>query len=260
MSLFQRSESGRARRRLLAATLFVALLFVADLVSSGALRVLAREGGTAAWEAVNTVGQTVAQSGFFRSRAALARENAALQATIAQLQGRAAAYGAAEAENAQLRALVHLSAATPGITAPITSSFRASPYGTFIVGAGAADGVQKGALVLTADGFAIGRVSETAAHRSLVSELFAPGERLDVLVDGIPISLIGGGGGQASGEASRASAIHVGDPVVAPSLGGKSVGTVGSVQGTAASASTKIFVRVPVNLASLSFVYVETAH
>ncbi len=260
MNSFPQSDSRRRRRRLFAATVLVIFLFVADLVSGGKLRALVRESASVAWQSVSRVGQAVGQSGFFSSRAALAHENAALQATIAHLQDRAAAYSAVEAENAQLRALVHLSAAAPGITAPVTSSFRASPYGTFTIGAGSADGIQKGALVLTPDGFAIGRISDVAAHQSLVVGLFAPGETLDVVINGIPMSLHGEGGGQATGEAPRASAISVGDPVFAPSLGGKSVGIVGNVQGSQASASTKLFVRVPVNLASLLYIYVETTH
>lgn len=255
-----RPNDKRGRRRLLVATVVVAALFLADLLTGGAIRAALNTVGSAMWSATRSLSAGVTQSGIFSTKASLARQNAALQAQIAQLQNKAAAYTAVETENQQLRSLVHLAAVASGTTAPVISSFAASPYGTFLIGAGSSDGVQKGTLVATPDGFLIGRVADVSARSALVVGIFAPGQRIDALVDAIPVILSGRGGGTASGEAPRGATISVGDIVTAPSLGQRPIGVVGSVQGNAASASTKLMVRTPVNLESLQFVYVETAH
>lgn len=254
-----RPNDRRARRRLLAATVAIVLLFLIDLIFGGVLRTSVRIGTNFLWRAGSAAGTSIAHSGLFATRSGLARQNAALQDTVAQLQDRAAAYTVLSAENQQLRALVHLAENAPGITAPVISSFRTSPYGTFLIGAGTADGVRTGALVLTSDGFVIGHVADVSGRSALVIGLFAPGQTIDVLIRGIPVGLKGEGGGKAAGDAPRGVPIVEGDVVVAPSLGQRPVGIVGSVQGSEASAATKLLVRVPVNLEALSFVYVETA-
>jgi cell shape-determining protein MreC len=258
MNSYRQNNSNKGVRSLVVATIFILLIFCIDFVSGGVIRTWVRDVGSALWEHGAGIGNSVAHSGGFSSRTALAQENAALRAEVAQLQDAAAANNATQSENDQLRALTHLASTAPGITAPIISSFRSSPYGTFMIGAGSADTVQQGALVLTSDGFIIGRVADLSAHTALVSELFAPGQSLDVLVDSIPISLQGEGGATARGQAPHGATIAVGESVVAPSLGQRAVGVVGDVESTAASPATDVLVRLPVNLESLSFVYVET--
>lgn len=243
---------------MLAATIVVILVFLFDIVSGGVMRHGARAVGEVLWSASEGTLGKIGESGFFSSRAALAQENATLSTEVAQLQGAQAALSAAESENAQLRALVHLASVSSGITAPVTSSFQSSPYGTFQIGAGSAEGVRKGDLVETADGFALGTVSDVAGGSALVSELFAPGSKIDALVDGIPLTLSGQGGGAASGDAPHGAAINESDTVTAASLAGRPIGVVGNVESSAASAATHVIVRLPVNLESLSFVYVET--
>ncbi len=257
MNSYRRNESS-GLRPVAVATLVVAILFFINLFSGGAVAARVREFGSVMWQHGSAVISGIANSGGFSSRAALAQENAALRAEVAQLQGVSAANNATQAENEQLGALTHLATSLPGITAPVISSFRASPYGTFMIGAGSSDNVQKGALILTPDGFVIGRVADVAAHTALVSELFAPHQSLDVVVDAIPLSLQGEGGGVASAQAPHAAAIAMGDSVVAPALGQRPVGVVGNVDSNPASPSTNVLVRLPTNIESLSFVYVET--
>jgi len=247
----------RQRRNLFIATALVLLILAIDFFSGGTLRALTRQGGSALWRSANGALSRAGQSGFFTSRASLARENQLLKEEIAGLQEEQAQNAALAAENDQLRAIVHLAQSAPGLTAPVTSSFKASPYGTFLIGAGSADGIAKGSIVESADGSIVGRVADVSAHQSLVVGLFAPGASVEALAGGTPVVLSGKGGGNAEGGLPRGARVAAGDPVFSPAFGQRAIGVVGKVEGGIASASTKIYVRSIVNLESLSFVYVE---
>ncbi len=253
MNSFRRNES---RRRLWAATALVIFLFLVDIFSGGRIRAEVRALGSTFSRWGNAVASSITGSGFFSSRASLAAQNQSLRDELSQYQEEAAARTATEQENAQLRDLVHLAQAVPGITAPIVSSVSASPYGTFLIGAGEAEGIVRGEVVLTASGFVVGRVSDTASHTAMVSEILAPGAALYAVIGASTVSLQGEGGGNGHANAPRALSIHTGDPVTAPEFGARPIGVVGEVASSSASASQDIYVRIPVNLESLQFVYV----
>jgi cell shape-determining protein MreC len=246
------------RRYLLVITCIVIFLYIVDIATGGALRTRVRAYTTplTRWGA----GLTSAIRGFhpFSSRAALIAQNEALGARIAELEARASAYDAVVAENVDLRKVVHLAQVTSGVTAPIVSSMHTSPYGTFLIGAGQAESVARGDLVVAENGFAIGRVSDVGAHSSLVTELFAPGTRIDAVLNGAPVTFEGRGGENARGALSRALSVRVGDTVLSPVVGGRAVGVVGSVASSSASATQDVYVRFPFSLSSLRFVYVIT--
>lgn len=242
---------------MLIATLAALVLFALDTVSGGAVRAPVRFAGAELMRAANLGAADVAGSGIFATRAHLATENASLKTKLDDLTAYMAAAKAAQAENAQLRAFVHLATTTKGVTAPVLSSFRTSIYGTFLIGAGIEDGLQNGDLVLSPEGFVIGTVTDARAGQSLVTEIFASGSSLDALVGDVPITLTGKGGGYAMGSAPRGSAIASSSPAVAPALGDKPVGYVEHTEGDASSAAVTTYVRSPVNFSTLQFVYVE---
>jgi cell shape-determining protein MreC len=254
MNSYQRNNSGR--RKLLAATVLIIVLFLIDILSGGKIRAGVRTLGSIVSEWTGHATSGMVGSGFFASRAALESQNHTLSEEVAQLQERAAALAVAEQENEQLRGIVHLAQKVPGVTAPVVSSLDVSPYGTFLIGAGSGDGIARGNLVLTEDGFVVGQVSDTSAHQSLVTELFAPGASVSAVADGTSVSLSGQGGGNARASVPRGIAIAPGDPVIAPGLGERPVGIVGEVASSSASASQDVFVRIPPNTSSLQFVYV----
>ena len=86
-------------------------------------------------------------------------ENAALREQISRLEERSAAYQVLVEENKSLREMTRAASLGVGVTAPVISSFRASPYGTFLIGAGSADGISPGDIVLSSENFVIGRAS-----------------------------------------------------------------------------------------------------
>jgi cell shape-determining protein MreC len=186
----------------------------------------------------------------------LEAQNASLSAEVAQYQERAAAYDTLLSENAALGQMVHLAATSPGITAPIVSSFNASPYGTFLVGAGAADTIAAGDLVLTDTNFVIGRVVSVNAHTSLVDEVLAPNTFINVIVDGASVPADGEGGGNAQARLPLGVNVNVGDSVIAPQYGGRAIGVVGHVTSDQANGYSQIYIALPVDLSALRFVYI----
>lgn len=269
MNLYRRNSGRpparvlRAGGRLAAASALIIVLIAADALSGGSVRVLTRTVGSSVWSFGKSTKDAVFASALFRTKRSLSIENAAQKERIAILEEQAAAFGALSSENASLRDLLNVpqtSLASSGITAPVISSFRASPYGTFHIGAGSADGVVEGSLVLSAENFVIGRVSEASTRTSVVSAIFAPDSEIDAVVRGIGITLDGRGGGNARGRIPRQSSVATGDIVIAPSFGGRAVGMVGSVKEDAGGSYTDVFIRLPVNLASLRYVYIVQPH
>jgi cell shape-determining protein MreC len=256
---YRATQTNLDRRRLLLVTAIVVIVFAADSISGGYVRGFLRNVTGAMWSATVRAEERITANGFFSSRAQFAAENTALHAQILQYQGKLAAADVTAAENEQLRSLTHLAVGAPGISVPIISSFRTSPYGTFLIGAGSADGIEKDALVQSSDGYVIGKVSDVSSHTALVDQLFAPRRSVETLISAIPVTLTGVGGGNAIGRAPRGAKISEGDIVSAPSMGGKPIGVVGTVTSDAADAFSAVEVRAPANLTTLRFVYVITS-
>ena len=250
------------RRRLLLTTFVVAILFIVDWISGGKIRAETRLIGSYVWKWGVSIEEWILGCGFFSSRRGLTEENSALNFQLAQLQERAAAYRVVKDENTELRKLLRVSGIargpdpSSGITAPIVSSFRASPYGTFQVGAGTADSVSRGDLVLSAENFVIGQVEEVDAHTALVREIFAPDSKFDGVIRGVGALVEGRGGGNARANLPRATDVQVGDAVVSAVFGGRALGVVGNVLEDSGSAYRRVSIYLPVNLSALQFVYI----
>ena len=254
MNSYRQNKSPNTR--LWAATLLVVFLFVVDLFSGGKIHNELRAGAAYGSNALSQTGSAITGSGFFSSRASLEAQNRALLDQVALYEERAAGFEALRSENDQLRALTHLAQTVQGVTAPIVSSVISSPYGTFLIGAGAADGVAKGSLVLTSGGFVVGTVSDVGTHTSTVLETFAPGTSLKAIIRGTAVSVAGSGEGNAQASVPRGVPIAVGDAVISPEMGERPLGIVGGVASSSAQATQDIYIRLPVNLGGLQFVYV----
>ena len=256
-------QNNEGRRRLFLATIFVFVIFGIDALFGGKVRSLVRAGGMYVYRAGAGTLVRIADSGFFSARRTLSEDNRSLRERVAELEVRAAAVQVLKDENGSLRAIVHLAEAEKGITAPVVSSVRSSPYGTFSIGAGTEDGVVEGSLVMTGDssggGFVVGRVSDVGKHTALVLELFAPNTSIPVVIRGASTSAEGRGGGNARAEIPRGLPVAVGDPVTSRLFGGRAVGIVGSVLSVPSSATSEVYIGLPVNLAALQFVFIIPA-
>ncbi len=259
-SFSSRNDGRSARRKLFYATLLILFVLSLDMLSGGAVRSLVQRAGSGVWIASSRVRSAIFDSGYFSTRHSLAVDNQSLREQLDQSKEKAAAYEALRQENEILRSLLHLSDEEQGITAPIVSSVRSSPYGTFLVGAGERDGIVPGSLVMTGGGFVVGRVSEVRERTTLVTEVFAGGAEVDANIHGAVALAEGRGGGNAVVEMPRGIEIQVGEPVTAPQLGGRSIGLVGHVESDSASASQTVYVSLPVNLSSLKYIYIVPLH
>ncbi len=258
MNSYRQNKS--PNKRLLAVTALVIFLFLLDVMTGGSIRHRLRGGVVvmAGWS--RRVGQSIVGTGLFATRASLEVQNRSLAEELAQFEERAGGYEALRAENEELRAFVRLSeslsSAAQGVTAPVVSSARTSPYGTFLIGAGVEEGITPGSLVLTSGGFVVGKVTDVGKHTSVVTEIFAPGASVETVVGGAPFPATGSGGGNARVKVPRALTVKVQDSVVAPELGQRPVGIVGSIASSSASASQEVFIVLPVNISSLKYVYI----
>lgn len=252
---FQKKDSGM--RGLWLATIAVVVLLLADTVSGGMLRAGVRAGAAYLWRISASLETSIAQSGIFSSRRQLAAANAALQEQLDSYRAQEAAQAALVSQNQELQALVHLAQKSPGVTVPVVSSTAPSPYGTFLIGGGSADGIAVGDLVFTADGFAVGRISDMQKSSAVVSEFFAPAATLEAMLANATITLEGQGGENARAQISRALQIRVGDVIVSAAAGGSPVAVVGKVEADPASAFQEIYARVPSNISTVRYVYVR---
>lgn len=244
------------RRRLLAMTALVVVLIVLDLITGGAVRSLVRSATSSLWAGTERARSSIAHTGYFSSRRSLAEDNAALRNDNTSLREKAAAHDVLLAENEQLRAALGLAQNRRGITAPIVSSFRSSPYGSFIVGLGRSDLIAVGDLVVTEGGFVVGVVSDVQAKTSAIEGVFSAGKVTDALIGGTAVVLTGDGGGNAHTEVPRGVDVSEGQSVISLAHGGRALGIVGRIESSPTSPDQKIFVRLPVNLTSLRYVFV----
>ncbi|MDB5238381.1 MAG: Rod shape-determining protein MreC [Candidatus Kaiserbacteria bacterium] len=256
--VFGSSNRTTGRRVLLFATVAAVIVLAVDLSTHGTVRSFVRGLASHVWVTGETGAQSAQQSGFFATHAKLARDNASLRAELAQYTGQAGENTELRDENAQLRALVNLAARAQGVAAAVVSSYLSSPYGTFLISAHAPD-VVSGDLVLSEDGFVVGKIADASGSTSLVDEIFASDSTVEGLVSGSDASIEGYGGGNARAELPRDVHVQAGDVVIVPAFGQRPVGIVGKVEASASSASQKVYIRLPANLSSLRYVYVVPA-
>ena len=240
--------------------MLVLLLFLIDALSGGVLRSNMRLTAATISRWTDKTSAVVSVRTFFSSRAALEAQNRTLTEEVADLSERAGRANLLQRENDDLRALAHLAQNSPGVTAPVLSSLSASPYGTFLIGAGASGSVARGGLVLTKSGFVVGRINEVTGSTALVSEIFAPNASIEALLNGALVQVKGQGGGNGRTEVSRDLRVAVGDVVVVPQFGQRGIGVVGAVASSSASASQQVYIRLPNTFSELQFVYVTPAN
>lgn len=197
---------------------------------------------------------------FFRTKASLETENAALNNELATDQGIAAERDFYQDEAA---ALLNMASSSPSgfIIAPIISKPGFSPYDTFVVGVGAHDGVKAGQTVLTDKTTIIGRVVAAEGNSATVVLASSPGESESVLVGSTSIETMadGLGGGNFQIKLPRNVSVQVGDFVSLASSPQEMFGVIGSVEAGASDSFETALFRSPVNVNSLRFVFVDTS-
>lgn len=253
--LLSQNSRSTDRTRLIIATVLVLVVFVGDSLSGGLLRSWMRSAVLSISNASSAAGAAIVTSGIFASNHALELQNQDLKLKLASYEARDTQIAVNEQQRNELEALAHIATSTPGISVPIVSSLISSPYGTFLVGAGIAEGVRTGSAVLLPDGYAIGRVIEVRSHTAVVEEIFAQGIATDARIGTTQVKVMGSGGQNAYAQAPRGAVIQMGDIVTAPSLV-RPVGIVGSVASSSAEAYQDVYIRLPDNVGAVQYVFV----
>ena len=258
MNLY-RQNNRRGRRATQTATVLVIVLYFFDVLSGGLVRNVVRGASAPVYQIVASVFSRVDMIGAFSSRAALARENVRLENQIIALTAKAETVEILRQENAHLQALLNMTPPRSGRAARVITIRKASPYGTFMIDTGANTGIMAGDVVLIEGGFVVGTVTSTTANTAIVNELFASGNALDVVFEGTSAKIVGQGGGNAQAQIPRGIAIHEGSVAISHAYGGAPVGIVGKVTTDPASAYSVVYLRTPVNIDSVGYVYVASA-
>lgn len=249
-------QNNIARWRLLAATVFVVVVFLFDAVTGGAIRGLVRSIGAGLWRGAGSVIHTIDRNGFLASRAALASENQYLRAELAQVQDKAALVGVLQQENNQLQAMLNMTGEHPkGVVAIIDSPASLSPNHTHIINAGSAEGIKEGDIALTDAGFVVGRIIEVQQHISLLQETFASGGDIPAIINKNTLTLVGKSG-VGYGRLAHDMDASENDPVFSSTYGTHPIGIVGSVESSSTNAYRDVYVDLPVNPEVLQYVYV----
>ncbi len=235
---------------LVLASVLVAFLIVGDILTGGVLRRTARQ-----WLAPLTaaITRTVSYSGsfLFSSRSTLLEENQSLAAEVARLKERDVLVDFVLKENTTLRNLSGI--ATSSLSASVISSIRELPYGTFMIGAGRAQGIELRSIVLSEGGFAIGEVTDVMETSATVQFIFAPQSVVDAVSGPVSMQLEGRGALEARALIPIESPLAVGDVVMAPRYG-LPVGVVAYLEPEDDGVYSTVFVHVPRNIHTIRLV------
>lgn len=249
-------HNNRARLWLLLLVLVAALFGGTEYFTGGFIRTSLRDTASHVWRLTQTGSAAVAESGFFHTKASLAKEVAALSREREEFLTIRLQNDVLRSENAALRGLLMAREIAPNGTAVrVLSRPGVSPYSTFVIEAGEPQ-VAVGDFVFAAPSVVVGEVVEVGQVTSLVALYTAPGKHLSVrLHDDVLVAYTGRGGGNGVLEVPRGIAVAVGDSVFLPDSGFV-MGVVGDVSAAPEDAIQKVLVAPPVNISVLSFVYV----
>ena len=185
----------------------------------------------------------------------LLEENQALKERVASLQPIELERDLLLEQNALLKENANAPQSRKRLHATVLSVPGRSPYDTFLVDAGADQGISRDRLVFAA-GSIIGRVAEVYGTTALVKLLSSPGEEYEVRIGAskIPAKALGRGGGNFEVTLPRGADVKEGDPISIPSVSSVSFGVVEKVGLGSSGTFQKILFKNPFNLYEVTLV------
>jgi cell shape-determining protein MreC len=162
-----------------------------------------------------------------------------------------------QTENAELKTLLKRHEISGGMLGAVLSRPYYSPYDTFIIDIGAADGIEAGNIVFSE--MALVGIVEVAYKKTARVKLFSsPGMEIEVSVGGrrIPALAHGLGGGSFQMKLPYDISIKEGDAVFYPSLESPLIGVVKVVKSKQANPLQTILFQTPKNIWETRFVMV----
>lgn len=236
------------RRPLIIATIIGIFFILLDLVSGGGVRSALRLVLTPGSSFVSAITYQVLQGDSWATRTQLQHDNELLRTQVTTMQAHDVLFQGLQHQNAAYTALLRIASSSEYIGAHVISSPFSSPYGTIILDAGGSMGVQKGDFVVESNGFVVGTIVDVRGGSATASLIFASQRESAALINSIPVTVYGRGGGNAFTTVPRGSTVHVGDTVTIREFGNRVTGVVGSVIKDATSADQKIFIGTPYSI------------
>lgn len=262
---FRRNKDHAGRRRLSALVLLSVLCLLIVFVppvrnaSSSVAFFFARP----VWLAVEGAKDSARNiSAYFVSKSALQRENTRLLHALYATANERRMTELLQRENAELKSMLGRNRDIAGRSFALATVLVRPPttaFDTFIIDLGETDGAAVGMRVFSDGAFAIGEIVETYARSSLVALYSSSGYELDGFVgaSSTPATFHGVGGGAFRASVPKGAGVGVSDPIVLPSIHPTLAGVVSGIDVFEGSSLVTVHVTLPVNLASLRFVYVE---
>ncbi len=192
-------------------------------------------------------------------------ENAFLRSELARLERETFMLNALEADNEKLHEQLGYTAPTSGyISAAILHNVLLAAHDVFIIDVGSEQGVRDNMLILTPEGIAIGYVSKVFETTAVARRFSAPTTNIDVVIESASTTqhatLVGYGSGTMKLTVPRDVALEKDDTLLLPMLSTHPIATVASIQVSPEDAYKTAYLRSPVNMYELRFVYIDTTH
>jgi cell shape-determining protein MreC len=236
------------------------LIFAAHSFFPGTFSGFFMSVGSPIWQARASVALSFSGVGsYFQTHRSLEEENERLRVQVRRSSLTALERDLLAEENNDLKELMGRQRFEQTTLAAILARPTVSPYDTFIIDVGEADGIRRDELVI-ADGIVvIGFVEEVFTHTSRVLLFSAPGISHEVLIgpNATPAEAVGQGGGNFRTELPRGLEIKEGDPVVIPSIDTEIFGVVGKIIVSASEPFQEILFTNPINMNDIRYVEVS---
>lgn len=193
----------------------------------------------------------------FASTRTLITENTALNDQIQELKLRLLDRNTLAQQNDELRDLMGRAPAHVGVLASVLAGPGNAPYDTLLIDIGSDERVSMGDRVLVGDNVTIGSIAEVYTHTAKVTLYSSAGKTTDVILPGTGafVTATGRGGGNFEMMLPRDTDIQNGTPVLLPGTS-RIVGVVEGSEGAPTDPFKKVFLRTPINPATIHFVRV----
>ncbi len=248
-----------APKIVVAVVLFV-ILSLLQFFFSGSLKVLFYYVSKPVWR-VSEITQKpfVLATDYFKTKSYLVNENNVLKENLIKLQLKESDYDLLQNENDSLRSQLG-SDKSNKIIVDVVSRPPQSPYDTFVIDAGTAEGINLGSKAYISDKMIVGVVKEVYLHTSIVELFSTQGTNSEVSLSrtGDSFVIVGLGGGNYKLEVPKDTDVVWGDVLVYPGAGESAVGSVYYIDSNTQSAFKTAYIRSPVNTFSYKTLLIES--
>ena len=257
-------DKNRRRKKYLGALYLIVLLFILVYFRSPiyqGLSLAAAKVFRPVLVAGNGMGSKLRNAkSFFISKSSLLLENESLRREIDALSGRLVNYDALLDENVKLKEVLGRKSESQEMTlAAILAKPSRSPYDTLLVDAGEEEGIREGMNVFALGNIPIGRVAEVFPNSSKIILFSSPGEKTEVVIAGLDISmeLVGRGGGNFEMILLRDFMLPLGTEVVLRGMTPHVVAVTEAIISDPRDSFQKALLVSPVNIQEQKFVEIE---